>query len=103
MSEKPEKNAPLKTFPTPEKVLKDPKAVAILSAWIAEGQLQLAAQRTFERPEMWGQFLMDLAKHASMMYAQQGVMSQPEAMTRILGVLSRHTGGHMDSGQTTIL
>lgn len=94
---------PLKTFPVPDALNDDPAATAIISAWIVKGGLHLAAQRTFERPEMWGMFLIDIAKHAANMYAQQGVMTQPEAMTRILSVLSKHTGGQMDSGHTTIL
>ena len=98
-----DQKAPLKSFPVPDPVNEDPGAAAVLSAWIVKGGLHIAAQRTFEKPEMWGMFLIDLAKHASNIYAQQGVMSQPEAMTRILAVLSRHTGGQMDSGQTTIL
>jgi hypothetical protein len=94
---------PLKSFPVPDAVKDDPGSTAIISAWIVKGGLHVAAQRTFERPEMWGMFLIDIAKHAANMYAQQGVMTQPEAMTRILAVLSKHTGGQMDSGHTTIL
>jgi len=97
------KPQPLKSFPIPDAIAAEPSTAAVLSAWIAKGGLHIAAQRTFEKPEMWGVFLMDIAKHASNIYAQQGVMTQPEAMTRILAVLSKHTGGQMDSGQTTIL
>lgn len=98
-----EKKTPLKSFPIPDPVNADAEASAVVSAWIVKGGLHVAAQRTFEKPEMWGMLLIDLAKHVSNIYAQQGVMTQPEAMTRILAVLSRHTGGQMDSGHTTIL
>ncbi len=98
-----EKQPPLKSFPVPDPVSADPGATAIMSAWVGKGGLHIAAQRAFEKPEMWGMFLIDVAKHASNMYAQQGVMPQREAMTRILAVLSKHTGGQMDSGHTTIL
>lgn len=98
-----EEKKPLKSFPVPEAVEADPTGAAVVAAWIVKGHLQVAAQRSFEKPEMWGMLLMDLARHASRVYAQQGVMSEQEALARISGVLSRQLGGGADSGTTTFI
>jgi len=91
-------------LPIPEGVFGGEQAAEVLSAWIVDGKLHVAAQRTFEKPEMWGMMLMDFARHAANMYEQQGVMTQRDALMRIVGVLSRQTGaGGMDSGQTTFI
>lgn len=96
---------PLNELPVPAAARSAEKATEVLSAWIVDGQLHIAAQRTFEKPEMWANMLLDFAKHAAVIYEQQGVMTQRDALMRITGALSRHLGGPggMDSGQTTIL
>lgn len=90
-------------LPIPEGAAAEPEAAEVLSAWIVKGALHVSAQRTFEKPELWGMMLMDFARHASRMYAQQGVMTEREAMARITGVLSRQLGGGTDSGTTTFI
>lgn len=92
-------------LPVPEGVFAGENAAEVLSAWIVDGKLHVAAQRTFEKPEMWGMMLMDLARHASQIYEQQGVMTQRDALMRITGALGRQIGGQagMDSGQTTFI
>lgn len=96
----------LKTeLPVPEAAAKSEQAAEVLRAWIIDGQLHVAAQRAFEKPEMWGNLLMDFARHAARIYEQQGVMTQRDALMRITGSLGRQIGGQagMDSGQTTFI
>jgi hypothetical protein len=94
-----------KELPIPARATESEQAAEVLRAWIIDGQLHIAAQRTFEKPEMWANMLLDFAKHAAVIYEQQGVMTQRDALMRITGAMSRHLGGAggMDSGQTTIL
>jgi len=90
-------------LPIPEGVFAGEKAVEVVSAWIVDGKLHLSAQRTFDKPELWANMLLDFAKHAARMYEQQGVMTQRDALQRITGVLRARMGGSLDSGQTTII
>lgn len=93
----------IKELPAPEAAKNAEQAAEVLRAWIIDGQLHIAAQRTFDKPEMWGVMLLDFANHAARMYEQQGVMTQRDAVMRITGAMRSKMGGALDSGQTTII
>ncbi|MBV9112110.1 MAG: DUF5076 domain-containing protein [Hyphomicrobiales bacterium] len=55
----------------------------ILRAFIVDGGLSVSLIRGFEKPETWGLPLMDLARHASRIYASDDGMREAEAFERI--------------------
>ena len=57
--------------------------IEILRASIVEGAVSIALRRSFDEPFTWGVLLIDLARHASRIYALEAGMSEDEAFAAI--------------------
>jgi len=72
----------------------------VLRAWVVGNGLQVSLQRGFEQPHTWGILLVDVARHVSRMYADQGVMSEAEALTAIKLLFDAEWNNMTDPGTT---
>ena len=59
--------------------------------------------RGFEEPETWGLLLMDLARHASRIYASDDGMSEAEAFERIHRMFETERLRPTDLGTTSTI
>jgi hypothetical protein len=73
----------LKELPIPPNALADPRAKEVLRAWAIEDTLEVAFNREWDDPALWGVFLVILARHAAQAYARDGLHSEAEALDRI--------------------
>ena len=90
-----------KEQPLPPDVMTRDDAVEILRVFVLDGGLSMAFQRAFEEPDMWGLLLVDLARHAARAYAREAVMSEEEALSRILDMFEAEIERPTDMGSTT--
>lgn len=72
----------------------------IARLWIVEGGLHVSLQRSFDDPAAWGIALVDVARHAARVYAQEGVMSEAQALERIASILRAELDSPTDLGAT---
>jgi hypothetical protein len=72
-----------------------------LRAFVVDGGLSIAFTRAFEEPDMWGLMLVDIARHAARAYAREAVMSEEEALSRILDMFESEIARPTDMGSTT--
>lgn len=80
----------------------DPEhAHEVLRAWIVKEGLQVSMQPAFEDPSVWGILLVDLARHAARMYADQGDHTFEQALTKIRFMWDAETAKPTDMGTTT--
>jgi Domain of unknown function (DUF5076) len=75
----------------------------ILRAFIVDGGLSVSLIRGFEKPETWGLLLMDLARHASRIYASDDGLSEAEAFERILRMFEAERRRPTDLGTTSAI
>ena len=75
----------------------------ILRAFIVEGGLSVSLIRGFEEPETWGLLLMDLARHASRIYASDDGIREGEALERILRMFEAERLRPTDLGTTSTM
>lgn len=90
-------------LPIPTGAAGDAGSVEVLSAWIVEGGLQVAMQRAFDEPDVWGIMLVDIARHAARIYAQEGAMTEAEALERIRKLWAAEIGSPTDPGEISVL
>jgi hypothetical protein len=57
--------------------------IEILRASIVEGAVSVALRRSFDEPFTWGVLLIDLARHASRVYALEAGITEEEAFSAI--------------------
>ena len=89
-------------LPPPPGVTVDPKrSQEVLRAWIVNQGLQVSLQKSFEDPAVWGILLVDLARHAARIYADQGDCTFEQAMTKIRFMWDAETAKPTDMGSTT--
>ena len=89
-------------LPPPPGAAIDPKrSQEVLRAWIVNQGLQVSLQRAFEDPSVWGILLVDLARHAARIYADQGDCTFEQAMTKIRFMWDAETAKPTDMGTTT--
>ena len=69
--------------PPPGAQIDATRAHEVLRAWIVGEGLQVSMQPAFENPSVWGILLVDVARHAARMYADQGEISFEQAMAKI--------------------
>ena len=74
--------------------------VEILRASIVEGAVSVALRRSFDDPFTWGVLLVDLARHASRVYALETGISEEEAFGQILDGLQSEVARPTDPGST---
>ncbi len=75
----------------------------ILRAFIVDGGLTVSLIRGFEEPETWGLLLMDLALHASRIYASDDGISEAEAFERIHRMFEAERLRPTDLGSTSAM
>ena len=76
----------------------DKGGVEILRASIVEGAVSVAMRRAFDDPFTWGILLVDLARHASRIYALETEMSEEAQLMRDGRRLHLHSGGELVDG-----
>ena len=76
-------------------------ATEVLRAFVVDGGLSIAFTRAFEEPDMWGMLLVDIARHAARAYAREAVMSEEEALARILDMFEAEIARPTDMGTTS--
>src|SRR6478609_11070807 len=89
-----------KEQPLPPDVIGREDATEVLRAFVIDGGLSIAFTRAFEEPDMWGLLLVDIARHAARAYAREGVMSEEEALARILDMFESEIARPTDMGTT---
>ena len=72
----------------------------VLRAFVIDGGLSIAFSRAFEEPDVWGMLLVDVARHAARMYADQGGCTFEQAMTKIRFMWDAETTKPTDMGST---
>ena len=90
-----------KEQPLPPDVMDREDATEVLRAFVVDGGLSIAFTRAFEEPDMWGLLLVDIARHAARAYSREGVMSEEEALARILDMFEAEIARPTDMGSTT--
>jgi hypothetical protein len=90
-----------KEQPLPPDVMDREDATEVLRAFVVDGGLSIAFTRAFEEPDMWGLLLVDIARHAARAYAREGVMSEEEALARILDMFESEIARPTDMGTTS--
>jgi hypothetical protein len=73
----------------------------VLRAAISNGGVSVAMRRSFDDPFTWGILLVDLARHASRIYAAETDLSEEDAMARIVEGLRAELDNPTDLGQTS--
>ena len=74
--------------------------VEILRASIVEGAVSVAMRRAFDDPFTWGILLVDLARHASRIYALETKMSEEEVLAAIRDGIEAEFDRPTDLGST---
>jgi hypothetical protein len=86
--------------PLPPDVIGRDDAVEVLRAFVVDGGLSIAFTRAFEEPDMWGLLLVDIARHASRVYARESACTEEEALTRIIDMFEAEIARPTDTGNT---
>ena len=86
--------------PPPGAQIDATRAHEVLRAWIVGEGLQVSMQPAFENPSVWGILLVDVARHAARMYADQGDISFEQAMAKIRFMWDAETAKPTDMGST---
>lgn len=87
-------------LPIPTEASTAPQARKVLRAWIVESGLQVSTISGFDRPEIWGMLLADVARHAARAFQADGICQADEAFERIVGMMSAQLGNPTDEGST---
>jgi len=74
--------------------------VEILRASIVDGAVSVGLRRSFDDPFTWGILLVDLARHASRVYALEMGMSEDEALATIRSGIEAELNRPTDLGKT---
>lgn len=74
--------------------------VEILRASVVEGAVSIALRRAFDDPFTWGVLLVDLARHASRVYAMETDLSEDEAFSAIIAGIQAELDDPSNPGAT---
>jgi Domain of unknown function (DUF5076) len=88
--------------PLPPDVIGREDATEVLRAFVVDGGLSIAFTRAFEKPDIWGLLLVDIARHAARAYARESEYSEDEALARILAMFDAEIARPTDIGSTTL-
>jgi hypothetical protein len=91
---------PNELAPPPGALIDRSRAHEVLRAWIVGEGLQVSMQPAFEDPAVWGILLVDLARHAARMYADQGGCTFEQALAKIRFMWDAETAKPTDLGST---
>jgi hypothetical protein len=87
--------------PLPPDVIGRDDATEVLRAFVVDGGLSIAFARAFEEPDMWGLLLVDVARHASRVYARESAYTEEEALKRIIDMFDAEIERPTDMGSTS--
>jgi len=87
--------------PVPPDAITREDAVEVLRAFVVDGGLSISFTRAFDDPRMWGMLLVDIARHAARVYEREDVMSEADAMERIVEMFEAELSNATDLGVTT--
>jgi hypothetical protein len=90
----------LPELPVPDGVHSAAQKLEILRAWIVDGGLHVSLNIGFDNPDVWGIALRDIARHAARAYADQGIMSEAEALGRITSMWANEEEQPTNHGTT---
>ena len=88
--------------PLPPDVIGREDATEVLRAFVVDGGLSIAFTRAFEKPDIWGLLLVDIARHAARAHARESEYSEDEALARILDMFDAEIARPTDIGSTTL-
>lgn len=88
-------------LPVPPGAKQSRDATEILRAFIVDGGLQVSLIPAFDDPDVWGVLLTDIARHAARAYAEDGAMTEVEAMAAIYRMFQAEMQAPTDPGTTT--
>lgn len=91
-----------KEQPLPPDVIGRDDATEVLRTFVVDGGLSIAFTRAFEKPDMWGVLLVDVARHAARAYGRESAYTEEEALTRILDMFEAEIARPTDIGSTTL-
>ncbi len=74
--------------------------IEILRASIVEGAVSVGLRRSFDDPFTWGILLVDLARHASRIYALETGVTEAEALEAIRNGIDAELNRPTDPGTT---
>jgi hypothetical protein len=86
--------------PLPPDVMGREDATEVLRAFVVDGGVSIAFARAFEEPDMWGLLLVDVARHASRVYARESAYREDEALRRIVDMFEAEISRPTDMGRT---
>ena len=90
-----------KEQPIPPDALTNDNAVEVLRAFVVDGGLSISFVRAFDDPAMWGMMLVDIARHAARVFEKEGVMTENEALERIVDLFDAELSRPTDLGVTS--
>ena len=94
------KDHPNALAPPPGAQIDAARSHEVLRAWIVGEGLQVSMQPAFEDPAVWGILLVDMARHAARMYADQGGCTFEQSMAKIRFMWDAETAKPTDMGST---
>jgi hypothetical protein len=68
--------------------VEDHGGTEILRLFVSGGALSLTMQRGFDRPEVWGRLLADLARHVAGVYERETPIDADKALAEISAAFS---------------
>jgi len=77
-----------------------PGSHEVLRAFIVNGGLQVGMLRAFDKPEMWGLLLADIARHAARIFAAEDRTGERQALDKICDMFDAEMARPTDLGTT---
>ncbi len=77
--------------------------VEVLRALVVDNGLSVTLQRAFETPNIWGLLLVDVARHAARIFAQETELSEAEVLKEIRQMFNAEIDRSIDPGSTNAL
>ncbi|HEX4862175.1 MAG TPA: DUF5076 domain-containing protein [Rhizomicrobium sp.] len=77
-----------------------PGSNEVLRAFIVNGGLQVALIRAFDKPDVWGVLLADIARHAARIFAREDKIAEADALEKICNMFDAEMARPTDLGTT---
>ena len=77
-----------------------PGSNEVLRAFIVNGGLQVALVRAFDKPDVWGVLLADIARHAARIFAREDKVAESDALEKICNMFDAEMARPTDLGTT---
>jgi hypothetical protein len=90
-----------KELPVPE-TADVPGSQEVLRAFIVNGGLQVGMIRAFDKPEIWGLLLVDIARHAARIIATEDKIGEAQVLSKICNMFDAEMARPTDLGTTHV-